>query len=316
MAPLVSVVIPCFNAERWIEEAIQSCLDQTYPDVEVIVIDDGSTDRSLEQIKAFAPKIRWETGPNSGGNASRNRGFAISSGDYVQFLDADDFLLPEKIARQVLFLEETGADVVYGDWRHQHHESDGSVRMEKVALSGEQQDVLESLLAGWWVAPCALLFRREVVEKIGGWDETLTAAQDRDFLISVAIGGAKFRYQPGCHSIYRRYGSVTVSTSNRRRWLDNNETLLTKAWRKLEHIGRFSNRYKKALAQSYFMLARNYFDVDRCKHAAMMKRVLTLDPTFRPQESLLYNLIQRVLGYSAAEHCSSFKRRKFGFRNA
>ena len=66
---LVSILIPCYNAERWVGEAVQSALDQTYPKKEIIVVDDGSTDRSLDVIKSFGPRIRWETGPNRGANA-------------------------------------------------------------------------------------------------------------------------------------------------------------------------------------------------------------------------------------------------------
>src|SRR5690242_7347043 len=108
----VSAVIPCYNAERWIGEAIQSCLNQTYSPIEVVVIDDGSTDHSLAVIKSFGHKIKWETGPNRGGNHARNRGFTLSVGKYVQFLDADDYLLPQKIERQLTMLCSSGADVV------------------------------------------------------------------------------------------------------------------------------------------------------------------------------------------------------------
>src|SRR2546421_11836378 len=118
---LASIIIPCYNAERWVAEAIRSALDQTYAPIEVIVIDDGSTDKSLEVIKSFGNMIRWESGPNRGGSHARNRGFESSSGKYIQFLDADDYLLSQKIETQVAFLEKTGADVVYGDWRYKWH---------------------------------------------------------------------------------------------------------------------------------------------------------------------------------------------------
>ena len=75
--PSISVIIPCWNAEKWIARAIQSVLDQDYPNKEIIVIDDGSTDGSLEIIKSFGDKIRWETGPNRGACAARNTGLAI-----------------------------------------------------------------------------------------------------------------------------------------------------------------------------------------------------------------------------------------------
>ncbi len=97
----VSIIIPCYNAEKYVAEAIQSALDQTYPHCEVIVIDDGSTDGSLEVIKCFGDKIRWETGPNRGGCAARNRGLELAQGEWIQFLDADDLISAEKIERQM-----------------------------------------------------------------------------------------------------------------------------------------------------------------------------------------------------------------------
>ena len=106
MSKLVSIIIPCYNAEKWLTEAIDSCLNQTYSNIEVIVVDDGSTDGSLDIIKSYGNKIIWETGKNKGGNHARNRGFVLSKGAYIQFLDADDYILPEKIARQVDFLEQ------------------------------------------------------------------------------------------------------------------------------------------------------------------------------------------------------------------
>lgn len=149
---LVSIIIPCFNAERWLREAIDSVLNQTYPTIEVIIIDDGSTDASLDITKQYGDRIIWETGPNRGGNHARNRGFALSKGNYIQYLDADDYLLPHKIERQVEFLEAVKADVVYGDWQHQYHLPNGKVFLDKIKISGKQPDILESLLADWWLS--------------------------------------------------------------------------------------------------------------------------------------------------------------------
>ena len=191
-ASLVSVIIPCYNAECWVAEAIQSCLDQTYRPIEIIVIDDGSTDRSLEVIKSFGSNIQWETGPNRGGNAARNRGFALSKGRFVQFLDADDYLLPQKIQTQVACLESSGADVAYGDWRHQRHEPDGTAHLEAIQVAGKHADMSEALLGGWWVAPVAVLYRRNAVSRIGGWDESLQAAQDTDLMIRLALANRHF----------------------------------------------------------------------------------------------------------------------------
>ena len=101
---LVSILIPCYNAERWIRQAIESALAQTWREKEVIVVDDGSTDGSLEGIESFGDCIHWETGPNRGGNVARNRLLDLASADWLQYLDADDYLLPDKIAKQMEFI--------------------------------------------------------------------------------------------------------------------------------------------------------------------------------------------------------------------
>jgi glycosyltransferase involved in cell wall biosynthesis len=310
---LVSVIIPCFNAECWVGEAIDSCLRQTHRSLEIIVIDDGSTDCSPDILRSYGAQIRWESTPRHGGGGARNRGVSLSAGKYIQFLDADDYLLPEKIERQVIFLEETGAGVVYGDWRHQYHKPDGRIVLGDVQESGLQADVLEALLGGWWSANMTLLLRREVVVKCGGWDEALGAGQDRDFFISIAMSGADVRYQPGCCSVYRRYGNVTVSTASLQCWLENQWRLLDKAQSKLGQTGRLSARYRRAMARSYFHLARNYFDIDRAKYAQVLKAALSLDPGFRPGGSAFYRLIQGILGFEQADKLASHKRK---IRNA
>ena len=246
MQKLVSVIIPCFNVEKWVGEAIDSCLKQTYPHIEIIVIDDCSTDKSVEIIKSYGDKIIWESLPeNKGGCYARNRGFALSKGEYIQFLDADDFILPDKIERQINFLEETGADAIYGDWRFQGHQSNGVIFLEQIEKPGEQADILESLIINWWTAVASLLYRRTAVEKSGGWDEDFLAAQDRDFLISVVMAGAKVVYQPGCYSIYRRYGNVTVSTRSKLSWVENHCKVLQKVEKKLLTLSqKFDRPYK------------------------------------------------------------------------
>ena len=96
-------------------QAIESALAQTWAEKEVIVVDDGSKDGSLGVIRSFGDRIRWETGPNRGGNPVRNRLLELARGEWLQYLDADDYLLPEKVAGQMEFLaEHPETDVVYG----------------------------------------------------------------------------------------------------------------------------------------------------------------------------------------------------------
>ena len=310
--PLVSIIIPCYNAERWVQEAVDSCLNQSYPKIEIIVVDDGSTDGSLETLSRYIPLIRVETGPNRGGNSARNRGFALSSGEFIQFLDADDYLEPDKIAVQVEFLEKTRADVVYGDFRSRRHLPDirfsylGAIR-----FSGAQQDIVASLLSFWIVNGGAVLYRRLVVNQVGGWDETLSAAQDTDFLATVAIAGAKIRYQPGCHFVYRRYGAVTVSSSNLKRWLENMCIFLAKSETNLADTGRLTEKYKAALAIGYFETARACYSFDAGASFAvyskklddLLNKILDLCPNFTvTNESLAFMALQSLFGFRFTTH--------------
>ncbi len=310
MNPLVSVIIPCYNSQVWIAEAIDSVLAQTYSNIEIIVVDDGSTDSSLEIIKSYGDKVKWVTGQNQGGNVARNRGFQLSQGKYIQWLDADDYLLPEKIAQQVKFLEKYNCDVVYGDWRHQYHQQDGTIDLGEIKISGEQIDILEALLSGWWAAPLAYLVKRDKVVEINGWDEHLKVGQDRDFWIRVAIANAEFTYQPGCHSIYRKYGDVTVSSKNYPYgWCESHGKILQKSWELLNANNNLQHNYLKALANSHFELARRYFDLDRKLYQYHLQKVKQLDRTFQPHENLLYNLLAKYLGFTLADSFASWKRK-------
>ena len=313
--PLVSVIIPCFNAEQWLSEAIASILAQTYPYIEIIVIDDGSTDNSLEIIKSYGDCLIWHTeAENKGGNHARNLGFSLSQGEYIQYLDADDYLLPDKIAKQVRLFPTSAADVVYGDWQHLVHQADGSSFLDQVRICGPKSDFLASLLANdRWSNLTPVLFSRSIVRQSGEWDESLLAAQDRDFLISVALAGAKFVYQPGCDSIYRIPNHPTVSTASRMRWLQAHCMVMEKAEQKLAHVGKLSAQYKQALGRGYRIIGREYLyyyyeqpEVSKYRYyAAILDKILSLYPQlFFEIDHNLYQICLRWFGYKTAEKIS------------
>ena len=117
MNQLVSVIIPMFNAERWIVETLASVEAQTYPRelIEVIVVDDGSTDASAEIVAREFPRASLLRTANGGASRARNAGTAVARGVFLQYLDADDLLVRDKLVRQAQALENTGAEVAYGD---------------------------------------------------------------------------------------------------------------------------------------------------------------------------------------------------------
>ncbi len=302
---LVSIIIPCFNAELWVEEAINSCLQQTYPHLEIIVIDDGSTDSSLEIIKGFQGAVTWETGVNRGGNYARNRGFTLSNGEYIQYLDSDDYLLPDKISQQLSFLEQTQADIVYGDVRYQYHTTEGAIYQEDATfwgIAGEHEDFLESLLTYGCLPPMAYLLKRQVIMNSLGWDESLPAAQDRDFLISLMLTNPHLRvkYQPSIGAIYRRYGDVTVSTASKHRLVHSFCRVLAKAESRLQESDRLSSRYIKALATCYYTMSQEYKrEISSSLYQYIIKKYLSLVSTLQ---------VKKIGLLGASQHCSSNKK--------
>lgn len=313
MDELVSIIIPCFNAEKWLKEALDSCLNQTYQNIEIVIVDDGSTDNSLEIIKSykeqFADKVVYESQPNSGSNPARNKGFSISKGKYILYMDADDYILPERIEKQVRCFQETGADVVFSSVRSQKHLANGTLVLgdpsdERYYVEGD--DILECLITCRRFAhTLSPIFTRAVVEQNGGWDEAVKCSQDRDFLLTVAIRGAQFVFLPGCYSVYRQYeNEKRVSAISLRKRADSSLMRLRKVETLLIEQNKFE-QYRNALANAYFRNAILYATYCSPKtYFQMLKKVKSLNPDFQPDFSLLpspaYQKLNQFLGFFTA----------------
>ena len=219
-APLASVLITAYNAEPWLAETLSSVGEQSYANVEVVVVDDGSTDGTLAVARSFeGDRVRVVTQANAGACAARNRGLAESSGAYVQFLDADDVLHPEKIERQVRRLErEPEGAVATGPWVRFR----GDVADADHTWSGpdwrDYEPATDWLLQAWGrgggMPTVAWLTPRSVAEAAGPWDEGVLRNQDGEYFARVVAHAAKVAFCDGAWGYYR--SSPTGSISNRR----------------------------------------------------------------------------------------------------
>jgi glycosyltransferase involved in cell wall biosynthesis len=211
--PLVSILIPCYNNEQFVGEAIDSALAQSYQNIEVIVVDDGSSDGSLEVIKSYSNRIRWHAGLNRGACAARNTAFKLSKGDFIQFLDADDILLPEKIKKQMPALLSGSADVVvckgtlFGDGRPERP-------IKKPTPDPTGIDPVEYVLK-YPIGTERPLYRRSFVGKVQGYRESLPRAQDWDFNVRVAAAGARFSLVDEILVRHRHHDSPTRITKQK-----------------------------------------------------------------------------------------------------
>lgn len=207
--PDVTVVIPCHNAERWVARAIQSALDQEGVTVEVIVVDDGSTDASLDVIKSFGDRISWQTGPNRGACAARNRGLELATAPFVMFLDADDYLEPHHLKTTLAAFGEdlAGArewDVVFT--RHLVDDEQGGRReIAPPELQGADA-IIRYFITGHFTPPCGTVWSTEFVRAIGGWREDVRRHQDAEIVYRALAAGARARTWPHGGGVYFQHG--------------------------------------------------------------------------------------------------------------
>ncbi len=206
MSFLVSIIIPCYNNRSFIREAIESALDLTYPNVEIIVIDDGSQDDSLEIVRRFGDKIRWETGSNQGAPTARNRGIALAQGKYIKFLDGDDILLPDSIERQVLQagkLTDNLQAIIYGDAMRIDRQGNLLPNYPLQPLQATI-DPIEQILSNCPLTSCPL-HQKTYLAAIGGFDPTLTRGQEHDLHLRLVLSGVTFIHDPHPVYYYREY---------------------------------------------------------------------------------------------------------------
>jgi glycosyltransferase involved in cell wall biosynthesis len=264
MSERVSVVIPCFNAAATIGETIESALAQTWRDIEIIVVDDGSTDRSAEILRSFGDRIRMDSGPNRGASAARNRGTALATGAHIQYLDADDLLAAGAIESRLMALHEARADVAYSDWQRFEADADGTRRLGEVVVRRIEDinpDTEIACATDFWAPPAALLYRRSIVDAIDSWNEGLPIIQDARFLFDAAHHGARFVHVPGVSAFYRQAASSLSRGNERGFMLDcyHNAAEIQSLW---QADGRLTPTRKAALASIFDMSARAFFQFD------------------------------------------------------
>ncbi|MDG5800307.1 glycosyltransferase family A protein [Marinilabiliaceae bacterium ANBcel2] len=177
---LTSIIIPCYNVENYIEECVHSAIAQTYPHIEVICIDNNSTDNTwqkLEALKKQYPQLIIDKEPKPGAPAARNKGLQLSKGEWLQFLDADDLLLPGKIEHQVkLIQQQNNVCFIAGACFKRHiHGTD-------ITSTPYPDNPFKSLFATKLGITSSNLWNRKQIEAIGGWDETLKSSQEADLM--------------------------------------------------------------------------------------------------------------------------------------
>ena len=185
-SPMVSTVIPAWNAGRFIAEALRSALDQTWSNLEIIVVDDGSKDDTVAQVEPFLtdPRVRYIRQDNAGPSAARNRGIRAASGEFIAFLDADDRWLPEKLDRQMPLFCRKAVGLVYCQGRQIGGRK--GVSRPGVAVEPRRGQVFWHILRRNFLMLPSAVVRRECLDEVGLFDTQLLTAEDTHLYARIA----------------------------------------------------------------------------------------------------------------------------------
>jgi glycosyltransferase involved in cell wall biosynthesis len=216
MKPLVSILIPAYNSGQWIAETVQSAIGQTWTRKEIIVVDDGSSDRTAEVARRFASKeVKVVSIANGGAAAARNHALSLSQGDYIQWLDADDLLAPDKIERQLAALRESDSKriLLSSPWAFFNYRINRA-RFVATSLWHDLSPVewlLRKLGENLHMQTATWLTRRELTEAAGPWDTRLWSDDDGEYFCRVLLASAGTRFVREARVFYRVTHSSRLS---------------------------------------------------------------------------------------------------------
>ncbi len=308
----VSILIPTHNSADWLRASISSALAQSEIDREVLVWDDGSTDGTAGVLASFEDRIRRFEGPARGGNYARNRLLDAAGGEWIQFLDADDYLEPDKIARQ---LQEAGseldsANVLYSPvwvetWR------DGRAGPRAASPVDAATDLVTQWLA--WELPQTggALWRRTSLLNLGGWREAQLCCQEHELYARALRAGRTFRFCPSPGAVYRIWSEQTVCRRDPLLVIREKTRLIDEMLDWLDANGRLTTQQRETAGQACFEMARTWarYDVAAAGDYVRARRKRGLIRAHGKAAPWTYRLAVKLLGFNLTESLLRVRRR-------
>lgn len=310
--PSVSVVIPCYNVEEYISECIESVLKQTYSDLEIICVNDGSTDDTFRILKnygeEFPEKIKLISQNNLGASAARNIGLSVAKGQYVQFLDADDLLLPEKIEHQMKLVLSSDffPEVIIGDYK-------------KIFNNG-RKEIIRAITNDKWIGllstrlgnTCSNLWKVSSLKNLKGWNPDLQSSQEYDLLFRLLQNDGKVIFDNLIYTIVRERKTGAISQNN---LSQNQERYILLRSKIISFMGEKNfladENYKMKVHQILFDSIRTLAKFDLGKANEYYKQLIPKDfsPAISGVTTSAYTKIFFIFGFYFSEKITSVYRK-------
>jgi glycosyltransferase involved in cell wall biosynthesis len=303
-SPTVSVLIPAYNAERYVGETLESVLRQTHQSLEVIVVDDGSRDRTAEVVRGIRdPRIRLVQQENKGQSAAINKAVSLASGDFIQYLDSDDVLDPEKIRLQVARLVGAPGAVATSEWGRFYDEpANTEFKPEAVWkdmdplewLVESRQDGLDMMFPALWLVPTGL------ARQAGPWDERLRLSNDAEYFTRVLLLATKVLFCKGSRCHYRS-GLVTNESSGQSASHRAARLLGIGLCEQYVRAREDSDRVRRGFALTWQHLAHGCYPYDPELAETALRRARALHPVrIRPSGGPAFKVVSRIVGWRLA----------------
>ncbi len=302
--PLVSVLIPCFNAARYIGETLESIFRQTWPAIETIVVDDGSTDSSADEIRRFArTNLVFVERPHGGPAASRNEAFKRSHGAFIQYLDADDLISTDKITIQIQRLIERPRCIASCEWGRFYTQPQETRFIPEPVwhdlspldwLAASRAEGLGMMFPALWLIP------RPIVALAGPWHADLTVADDTEYFTRLILHTQQVLFCGGARAYYR--SGVSGSLSGRKTpaaWVSQFKAIEMSEQQVLAREN--SDRMRRAFSLSWQHLAHGAYPYDPALAERAIARSQSLHPVqIMPGGGLRFRWLSRIIGWRTA----------------
>ncbi|MFD0795040.1 glycosyltransferase family 2 protein [Mucilaginibacter litoreus] len=324
---LVSIIIPAYNWEKYIAASINSALAQTWPQIEIIVVDDGSTDNTLNVARSFEAKgVKVIHQVNQGASAARNRGLKEAKGQYIQFLDADDLLAPDKIQAQMQYLQQRQdavciCPVVYFN----DHDQDLNLLTQdeySLAFYRQASQPFEFLLKlygahnnrGAMVLPHSWLTPKTIIDRAGFWDETLTVNDDGEFFCRVALQAEKIFLAESTVCYYRKHKDNASLSA--RKDVESNKSLYRSILLIRDHLQNFKQDDRIKLVTNRSLMGLLVFTYPQQKglsrEIANIINQSGVPAIAPPIGGRILELIKKIFGWKTARLLQYYKQRILG----
>ena len=292
----VSIIIPTYNVEEYIEECINSVFAQTYKNIEVICIDNNSTDNTwkrLEELKVKCPNLILDKEPKSGAPSARNKGLSLAKGEWIQFLDADDLLLPNKIEHQVTLVETTKCNLIYANYIRR------AVKGKESKSNLNDGDLWLNLFNTSLGITSSNFWKKEILFELQGWDESLKSSQEYNLLFKYLKKTENIVLDKEHLTIIRERESGQISNINRGANLKRYIELRIEILKYLKSI----EKDKDIFHQLLFDKIREYSKIDVNQSIDWYYKYY--EKSFYPKNttvnSRLYLILYKYLGFRIAE---------------